>query len=1248
MAISEKPLGRNKAGKMPLVERVSSTDSNPGEHPDCDSLTTTNPEPLLDPVGIVSTEPGGLPRSASAASQRSVVSYDSSSATDRKSTPSGTSSKLNINNPTDTHTLPVLDLSLLDLTQYPPIAALRIETNQLVKEMARFRPCDEETMSCFYCREWVQWVYRKTVANRSSGGTSASVHETTPTLNTPASSWLPPHLEQAVQTKKTRRPQVKKGNTASAPDIPLAKLSVPPELDRIRKQITSVTTAPPDPGFGTDPRQAVPTVELLIEHLTTLVNTQLTPSEDQASPADRKQPPGVTLPLTSDDNKGKQKGKTKGRQKSLGSGTRLSKEDPLGSAKPSDSGSITTNDTAQEAPLECSTLVALIIERVATWYSALSFPLEGEYGEISFDQAIKAFPIEDTEDPHDPALLLPALQVSRSQISLASDNFSLLNRISSELLSTHAYPACDHNSDDHPLPSELETRRIIYNEQIVKPRGECRQSFYGEMNPVWQITYLLIRSVQRIEAMRVRLLEKGCVATHGAFLRAHTSQLVTFPTYWANALGGPSGGGSNSGKRINKKKGAQPVKRTKTLTEDYVDSLFKKYLDNIREISESWCHTFMDNYFSVARDFVAEFESILRECVDMCHKRLLSLRNFPRSSASPSPKHEPAEPSQSSPTADPSVSPEAMATPHPDDPLSLDAEETTTVTPSGFVIRDLNVVHRRALEAISRLQPRLERNITHIMATLRQRNQEILTELDAIWETWKNDAGQTVASRLDLAAKKDLRQRLRTIVANQHTDILGWTIAMMETLLSAKDVATVCVECLAFVMAEAQQLEKAVLQAFVQKWSPTTTHYNLERQDILDDFTEGLLTGREELAGIAGKLFLKEAWRILETNISRERQRVLFSESKPEKIANRPSASSKSSGAVPGSTSTAKPKKSKAKAKTKSKMTATTTSAAKEPVNGSTSASKGLSIPPELSKSIPTTPKARPTPSKVNKASTASKTFTHLSPSSVKLQGEGETNSVSLSPAAVSSACPSSPFTSVPTDITANPPPPRNLPGFSPSTSSVSVAPLPLLTTDHLSLAPFNGTTSHFTPTTAEFPSQVTSQIPTASSDTLDSAPLSVTPDVLDSIKTQIGQWSREQLQDALLALIPERVQLTKRLHEMEHQLVLQQNQQRHLLQGFHEAEARLQYQQQQYEWQLRQLRLLSLSPAPSTPNSTGYRTLAGNNDVLHNNESSALAHPIPQTMAPHGNDTALTAKIELDNGSSPPYQALTPNSNPM
>ncbi|KAJ2748346.1 hypothetical protein IWQ56_007488, partial [Coemansia nantahalensis] len=100
----------------------------------------------------------------------------------------------------------------------------------------------------------------------------------------------------------------------------------------------------------------------------------------------------------------------------------------------------------------------------------------------------------------------------------------------------------------------------------------------------------------------------------------------------------------------------------------------------------------------------------------------------------------------------------------------------------------------------------------------------------------------------------------------------------LEHLLTAPDVAAVVVDCLELLMTEAEILERAVGQVFVRKLEPTTEDLREQRQDIIDDFTEGLLTGREELAGIIGKLMLKEAWRILEANISLQRQKALLNE----------------------------------------------------------------------------------------------------------------------------------------------------------------------------------------------------------------------------------------------------------------------------------------------------------------------------------------------------------------------------------
>ncbi|KAJ1936949.1 hypothetical protein EC988_008037, partial [Linderina pennispora] len=117
---------------------------------------------------------------------------------------------------------------------------------------------------------------------------------------------------------------------------------------------------------------------------------------------------------------------------------------------------------------------------------------------------------------------------------------------------------------------------------------------------------------------------------------------------------------------------------------------------------------------------------------------------------------------------------------------------------------------------------------------------------------------------------------MRRVEFQQQSGVISWAMRELEQLLTAPDVAEVVTDCLELLMTEAEILERAVSQVFVRKYETASNDLREQRQDIVDDFTEGLLTGREELAGIIGKLMLKEAWRILEANISLQRQKALL------------------------------------------------------------------------------------------------------------------------------------------------------------------------------------------------------------------------------------------------------------------------------------------------------------------------------------------------------------------------------------
>ncbi|KAF8946068.1 hypothetical protein BGZ47_001393 [Haplosporangium gracile] len=58
------------------------------------------------------------------------------------------------------------------IMQHPHLvpSSLKVEMTLLTKELAKFRACDQNT--CFYCREWAQWVFKKTFGkDKNSGGT---------------------------------------------------------------------------------------------------------------------------------------------------------------------------------------------------------------------------------------------------------------------------------------------------------------------------------------------------------------------------------------------------------------------------------------------------------------------------------------------------------------------------------------------------------------------------------------------------------------------------------------------------------------------------------------------------------------------------------------------------------------------------------------------------------------------------------------------------------------------------------------------------------------------------------------------------------------------------------------------------------------------------------------------------------------------------------------------------------------------
>ncbi|KAJ2891675.1 hypothetical protein IWW38_003519, partial [Coemansia aciculifera] len=235
------------------------------------------------------------------------------------------------------------------------IASLKVETSAVLKELARFRACDDQTMSCFYCREWAQWVYRKQISPQAAAAAAQAAG------GSGASTGGGGANNAGRNKKKSKAAGAAAAAAASTVAAQQAQSSLVTEDAAERKRAV---------------RQRYSTVAELCESLRGMV-------------ADERRV------LATDDSDAAATNSTTSRPASPG-------------------GAVSSISDERSEALGSSTLINDITERVTQWYEGHQFPLADVYDDLTFDFPADAFPYDDHQDPLDPALLLPALQVTKA------------------------------------------------------------------------------------------------------------------------------------------------------------------------------------------------------------------------------------------------------------------------------------------------------------------------------------------------------------------------------------------------------------------------------------------------------------------------------------------------------------------------------------------------------------------------------------------------------------------------------------------------------------------------------------------------------------------------------------------------------------------------------------------------------------------------------------------------------------------
>ncbi|KAG2225740.1 hypothetical protein INT45_011408 [Circinella minor] len=251
--------------------------------------------------------------------------------------------------------------------------------------------------------------------------------------------------------------------------------------------------------------------------------------------------------------------------------------------------------------------------------------------------------------------------------------------------------------------------------------------------------------------------------------------------------------------------------------------------------------------------------------------------------------------------------------------------------------------------------------VKRIQSEMGGRVKEFKQDIASVLQMYKEESKPSVSSRLDKVAQKDFKRRIKRAENGYHSLRQYFKYEVTQKIFPEPLFCKFCLVCIEALMQEGEVMEAVTIEKEVKRFLESHKDLVRQRQLLLNEFEDGVQIGRRELAGVLGKLFLKEGMRIQGENLALKRQNSLL-----KSIG----MSGQSDGSQPSTTpSSSKKKKNKKKKKKASASTSTSTAAtaatsvgisdtASVSANGSSQAPSLCSSPKSPSKEsihIPTT-----------------------------------------------------------------------------------------------------------------------------------------------------------------------------------------------------------------------------------------------------------------------------------------------------
>ncbi|KAI9253426.1 hypothetical protein BDA99DRAFT_607571 [Phascolomyces articulosus] len=156
------------------------------------------------------------------------------------------------------------------------------------------------------------------------------------------------------------------------------------------------------------------------------------------------------------------------------------------------------------------------------------------------------------------------------------------------------------------------------------------------------------------------------------------------------------------------------------------------------------------------------------------------------------------------------------------------------------------------------------------------RIKEYVAEIEELKKVYM-EGKASVTMRLDkIANHKAFKKQIKKAEGGYHSIRQHFRYQLTQKIFPETRFAKFCLVSVEALIQEGELMEVMTIEREMKRFSEEQKDMVEERQYLFEDFEDGIMTGRRELAGIMGRLFLKEGMRIQGENLALQRQYTLL------------------------------------------------------------------------------------------------------------------------------------------------------------------------------------------------------------------------------------------------------------------------------------------------------------------------------------------------------------------------------------